>query len=165
MAIASSARRTARLSRSASLNTATVFKPSSRAAWMMRTAISPRLAMSSLSNIGPERDNGVSAGLEQQQCLPGLDRRLVVDEEPDDLAAGVGIDLGELLHHLDQADDVALLHAVAFLLVGRRLGRGTAVEDSRQRTDHLVLRHPWPPLSLCIFANRWPPSLTLPLKG
>src|SRR5690348_8853411 len=116
MASASSARRTARLSRSASLNTATVFKPSSRAAWMMRTAISPRLATRSLSNIGPERGKAVSSHLDQQQRLPRLDRRLVLDEEAHDLALGVGMDLGELLHHLDEADDVAFLHAVAFLL-------------------------------------------------
>src|SRR6185437_14650663 len=145
MAIASSARRTARLSRSASLNTATVLRPSSRAAWMMRTAISPRLAMRSLSNIGPERDKAVSAGLDQQQRLPRLDRPLVLDEEAHDLAGGVGMDLGELLHDLDEADDVALFDAVPVLLVGRRVGRGTAVEDPRQWTDHFMLRHPWPP--------------------
>src|SRR5271155_4281253 len=50
---ASSAKRTARLSLSASLNTATVRRPSSFAARMMRTAISPRLATRSLSNTRP----------------------------------------------------------------------------------------------------------------
>src|SRR6185437_9720490 len=140
---ASSARRTARLSLSASLKTATVFRPSSRAAWMMRTAISPRLATRSLSKVRPARANAASAGLDQQQRLLGLDRRLVLGEKAHDLAAGIRVDLGELLHHLDEADHIALFHVVAVLLVGRRFRRRPPIEDSGQRTKHLMLRHPW----------------------
>ena len=47
---------------------------------------------------------GSSGGLDEQHRLSRLDRRLVVDEKAHHLAARVGVNLGELLHHLDQAD-------------------------------------------------------------
>src|SRR5271155_3723116 len=107
---ASSAKRTARLSLSASLNTATVRRSSSFAARMMRTAISPRLATRSLSNT-----RASSRCLDEQDRLSRLDRRLVLDEKAHDIAASISIDLGKLLHDLDQPDDVALGDPIAIL--------------------------------------------------
>ena len=74
------------------------------------------------------------SGLDEQDGLSRLDRRLVLDEKAHDLAAGVGVDLGELLHHLDQADDIAIRDPVAVLLVRRLVRRRPPIENSRQRT-------------------------------
>ena len=54
-----------------------------------------------------------SRGVDEQDGLSWLDRRLVIDEKARDLAAGVGMDLGKLLHHFDQSDDVSLRYPIA----------------------------------------------------
>src|SRR5882762_5025707 len=66
----SSARRTCRLSRSASLNTATVAISSSRQARMTRSAISPRFATRTLRNMPLELAHPVGVA-----ARPGLVRR------------------------------------------------------------------------------------------
>ena len=94
----------------------------------MRTAISPRLATRSLSNTRGSR------GFDDQDGLSRLDRCLILDEEAHDLAAGVGMDFGELFHHLDQADDFAVSDPIAVLLVGRLFRRRPPIKNSGQRT-------------------------------
>src|SRR5215831_10680197 len=69
----SSARRTCRLSRSASLNTATVAMSSSRQARITRSAISPRLAISTfLNKAGSPGTRG--GGTRCALALAGVDR-------------------------------------------------------------------------------------------
>jgi hypothetical protein len=75
-----------------------------------------------------------SAGLNEQEGLFRLDRRLVVNEKTQDLAVGIGMNLNELLHHLDQTDDVAFSDPIAVLLVRRLFRSRPPIEDSGQRT-------------------------------
>src|ERR1700683_1342698 len=109
--------------------------PSSLQALSTRSAISPRLATSTLRNIDSlESEVGGVSGLASQQvgvartpdsvCTPrsGTDRvqRLdefdglaVVDEALQDLAGGVGLDLVHQLHGLDDTDDLAFGDVIA----------------------------------------------------
>lgn len=75
-----------------------------------------------------------SRGVDEQDGLSWLDRRLVIDEKARDLAAGVGMDLGKLLHHFDQSDDVSLRYPIAVLLVRWLFGRRPLIKNSWQRT-------------------------------
>src|SRR6185503_1573827 len=94
----SSASRTYLASRSASEWTTTVLMPSSRHARWMRSAISPRLAIRTLSN----SLSGLRAGIsrDQEQRLPEFHRLAVLGEDRLDRAAGVGLDLVHQLHRL-----------------------------------------------------------------
>src|SRR5262245_12341140 len=114
MAMASSASFTAKDSASAVLWTCTVLMPSSCAARMMRTAISPRLAMRSFFSATPSRQFG--------QRLAGHDGVLVVGQEFHDLARLGRLHLVEGLHHFDEADDVADRDSVTLVLVDRLVG-------------------------------------------
>src|SRR3546814_3967450 len=76
----SSARRTCMASASAVECTATVRIPISLQARWMRSAISPRLAISTLSNMG------LTALFDDQQNLTELDRLLVLDQDAADAA-------------------------------------------------------------------------------
>src|SRR5258708_1471205 len=110
MSTLSSASRTASESLSALLCTCTVAMPSSRAARMMRTAISPRLAMRSLRMVM----NGLDASnVDLGNRLAGHHRVLVLRQEAHDLAGQAGLDLIERLHDLDQADRVVFHDGVA----------------------------------------------------
>src|SRR5215207_9907075 len=84
--------------RSAVECTATVLMPSSRHARRMRSAISPRLAMTTFSSIG-----GL---LDHEQRLAELDRIAVLDEHGNDATALVGFDLVHHLHGLDDAKHI-----------------------------------------------------------
>src|SRR3990172_4369786 len=80
--------------RSASEYTATVRMPSSRHARITRTAISPRLATSTLRNIRVDA-SGARGGVDDEQRLSVLDGGGVVDEDPGDPAVDLGLDLVE----------------------------------------------------------------------
>src|SRR5258708_27679418 len=75
MRYASSARRTWSALRSTSLKTATVRMSISRSVRAMRTAISPRLAMRTLSNISGQRNQLRTADL----TIPGYEWDMVDD--------------------------------------------------------------------------------------
>src|SRR5690554_1655833 len=136
MQTASSARRTCISSRSALEWTATVLLPSSLQARRMRRAISPRLAMSTLSSMmnppvsGEWRGAGHSADHEHR--LVELHRLAVLDQEGLDHAVAVGLDLVHHLHRLDDAHGVALLHAGAHFHEGLGARGRAAVEGAHQ---------------------------------
>src|SRR5262245_10470095 len=111
-----------------------VWMPSSRAARMILTAISPRLAMSRRL---------INSDLDLGQGLAGHHRVLIVHQERDDLAGDVGLDLVEALHHLDEADGVTGRDLVAVRLVDRLVRRRLAVEGAGERREDLLGRHRW----------------------
>src|SRR4051812_22719765 len=93
----SSARRTCIALASAVEWTATVLMPISRHARWMRSAISPRLAISTFSNIGEDR-----ASVDDHEKLAELDRLAVADG---DLAHRAAARRSNLVHHLHRLDD------------------------------------------------------------
>src|SRR5256885_11618980 len=72
---------------------------------MMRTAISPRLAMSSLSNAAVMVR--ASRRFDDGQRLARIDGFAVLHGKAPQPSCHVGRDFAELLHHLDQADHIA----------------------------------------------------------
>src|SRR5512146_1308504 len=86
----------------------TVLIPISRQLRMMRTAISPRLAISALWIIPSP-----SVQLDVEQRLPVRHGLGVLDEDRRHRAADVGLDLVHDLHRLDDAQDLALRDARA----------------------------------------------------
>src|SRR5688572_11818604 len=110
-----------------------VWMPSSRAARLMRTAISARLARS--------RRLIKMLDLDLGQGLAGHDGILVVDQELHDLAGDIGLHLVEALHHLDEADHLAGRDLVAVRLVDRLVRRRLAVEGAGERREDLLGRH------------------------
>src|SRR5262245_42896309 len=127
MTMVSSASFAASISRSASLTACTVLMPSSRAARVMRTAISPRLAMSSLA-IGMILP-GCSA-LQLDERLARHDRLLVLDEEPGVSPGLFGGNGREGLHDLDEPDGVTHGDGVAVVLERRLIRCRPPVEDA-----------------------------------
>src|SRR6516162_5874077 len=111
----SSARRTCMASASAVEWTATVRIPISRQARWMRSAISPRFAIRTFSNMGSAKD---------QQRLAVFDRLTVVDQDLLDRSRLGRGDRVHDLHGLDDQQGLSLLHSLADLDVGRatRLG-------------------------------------------
>src|SRR5690606_21355765 len=107
----SSAMRTCMASASAVECTATVAMPISRQARITRSAISPRLAMRILSNIGL---------LDDHQRRAVFDRGTVLDQDALDGAGARGGDVVHGLHRLDDEQGVAL----GDLLADRHEGRG-----------------------------------------
>src|SRR5882757_1286342 len=135
MSIASSARRTASESLSALLQTCTVAIPSSRAARLIRTAISPRLAMRSFlmvmnAGLGSNLGSNLGSHVDLGDRLAGHHGFLILRQEAHDLARRTGLHLIERFHHLDQADGVIFRDGVAGGLVVRLVGGGLAVEDA-----------------------------------
>src|SRR5512146_1483879 len=108
----SSARSTCFKSLSTVECTATVRMPSSLQARRMRSAISPRFAMTTFSNMVSSLDN--------EQRLPEFHGVAVAGENRLDDAGLVGLDLVHHLHGLDDAQHVAFLDALAH--VGEGLG-------------------------------------------
>src|SRR6187200_2037401 len=107
MQIASSARRTCMASESAVECTATVLIPISWQARWMRSAISPRLAISSLVM------GMTGASADDDQRLIELHRLAVADQH---LLDGSGSGRSDGVHHLHRLDDqqrVAGLHRIA----------------------------------------------------
>src|SRR5271168_260851 len=139
----------------------TVSIPSDLHARSTRSAISPRLAMSTLLNISPlapargihaPRHCGAAAQEPRVPALvplgdPDVVQRLAVlddlavrGEDFHDLALPLGLDLVHDLHGLDDAEDGVFLDLVAHLDEVGRVGAGRAVEGP----DHgrLDLLHP-----------------------
>src|SRR5438552_1330864 len=102
MQTAWSAKRTCRLSRSASEYTAKATIPSSLQAQMTRSAISPRLAIRTFLK-----------GADAKQSLPVLDRLAVGDELARDHAGYFSLNLVHELHRFDDAEHRARLHGLA----------------------------------------------------
>src|SRR6185369_11729674 len=82
--------------------TATDSRPISRHARITRSAISPRFAISTFLNIARSRND-----LEQR--LTVLDRHAILDEDRDDRAGDIGLDLVHQLHRLDDTQHLAFL--------------------------------------------------------
>src|SRR5215831_14561617 len=93
--------------------------PNSLQAVITRTAISPRLAIRIFLN-----------GADGKESLPVLHRLSVEHELAFDDAGGFRLDLVHQLHALDNAKDLAGLHAVADGYKGRGSGRRTLVESA-----------------------------------
>src|SRR4051812_42387829 len=87
--------------------TATVLISSSRQARRMRRAISPRLAMTTLSSIW-----GVTRSLDREQRLAEFHRVAVLHHDRRDLAGAIAFDLVHHLHGFDDAEHLAGLHVV-----------------------------------------------------
>src|SRR5262249_2451420 len=92
-----SAKRTCRLSRSASESTATVLMPSSLQAHITRSAISPRLAIRIFLNMSGKLAPQ-SVGADREQRVPELHGLPVLLVDSHDLAGHFGLDLVHQLH-------------------------------------------------------------------
>src|ERR1700682_1084962 len=120
-----SAKRTCRLSRSASEYTATVLMPNSLQAQITRSAISPRLAMRIFLN-----------GTDAKQGLPVLDRLAVRYQLARDDAGDLRLDLVHELHRLDDAEHPPGLHRLPYPHERSGIGRGAFVERADDRRFH-----------------------------
>src|SRR3954469_12187370 len=119
-------------SASASEWMATVLMPISRHARWMRRAISPRLAMRIFSN---------TVLLDQEKRLPVLHRLSVFHQDRLDRAGGIGLDLVQQLHRLDDAERLPLGDRLAHLDERRRAWRGSAIEGAdHRRLERVALR-------------------------
>src|SRR5690606_24377462 len=105
--------------------TATVRMPSAWQARRMRSAISPRLAMTTLSSI-------VRASADHEQRLVELNRLAAFGEDLQDRARDVGLDRVEHLHRFDDAQGVAGLDGLADGDERRLVGCRRGIE----RADH-----------------------------
>src|SRR5262245_44936424 len=92
--------------------TATEARPISRQARITRSAISPRLAISTFLNIGRSLSSCRSRRGDLEQCLAVLDRGAILDEDRHDRAGDVGLDLVHQLHRLDDAQHLTLIDLV-----------------------------------------------------
>src|SRR5882724_2855458 len=101
--------------------------PSSRAARIMRTAISPRLAMRSLWIV---MEGLKASNVDLGDRLTGHHGLFIFGKEAHDPARRACLDLVERLHDLDQADGVVLRGHVAIGLVVWLVRRWFAVEDT-----------------------------------
>src|SRR5512138_3672530 len=104
--------------------TATVLIPSSRQARRMRSAISPRLAMTTFSSMELLFDD--------EERLAELDRVAVLHQDRGDASCLVRFDLVHHLHGFDDAQRVADVDLAADVDECLRTGRRRAVE----RADH-----------------------------
>src|SRR6266581_1540523 len=127
MQIDSSASRTGSEPASAWEWATTVRIPISRQVRSTRRAISPRLAMRILWNMGATR---LPARLYEKQGLAELHRLGVLDEDLDHASGHLRLDLVHELHRLDDAERLALFHRVALAHEWRRLGVGGPVEGA-----------------------------------
>src|SRR5512142_1602286 len=121
MQIASSALRTCRADSSAVEYTATECRPMSRQARTIRSASSPRLAISTFC-IGPLAQDG--------DFLARFHEIVVLDQESIEHAGLIRLDLVEVLHDLHQPDDVSLVDLVALGYVGVGIRVGLSVEGA-----------------------------------
>src|SRR5713101_5804804 len=135
----SSASRTGREAASAVEWAMTVRIPISRQARMMRSAISPRLAMRILWNISPgsaQRLGRSAQRLHQEQRLSELDRLAVLHHHLDDASRDLGLDLVHQLHRLDDAEHLPLLDHVPLGDERGSVGLRRAVEGADHRSLH-----------------------------
>src|SRR5258705_433489 len=108
-------------SASASEWTATVLMPISRQARWMRSAISPRLAIRTFSNMPPAPSAPGDLG-DDQQDFAVFDRAAVAEEDIQHRAAVGCRDRIHHLHGLDDQQGLALRNLVANLHEGRGAG-------------------------------------------
>src|SRR4051812_29828899 len=94
----------------------------------MRSAISPRLAIRTVSNIAPP-------STELEQRLARLDLLARLDQHGGDDAVAFRADLVERLHRFDHADDLPSRHALSGYDERRRARRLLQVDDAVQRRD------------------------------
>src|SRR5688572_20005558 len=125
----SSARRTCIACSSAVECTATVLMPISRQARWMRSAISPRFAMSTLSNTA-------CALFDDHEDVAVFHGLLVLDHDLAHRAGARRLDLVERLHRLDEHEGLAFLHAVADRNESGRAGLGGEIAGSHHRRFH-----------------------------
>src|SRR6188508_2385270 len=85
---------------------------------MMRSAISPRLAIRIFLNMW----------FDGEKALAVLDGLAVLHVDLDDLAVAFGVDLVHQLHRFDDAEHVPLLHGLSDLRKGLRSGFRLAKE-------------------------------------
>src|ERR1051325_12065618 len=130
MQIDSSARPTCLRLRSAVECTATVLMPRLWQARSTRSAISPRLAMTTFSSMGMV----VGRSGDHEHGLVELHRLAVLHQDGLHRAADVGFDLVEHLHGFDDAQRLARLDLLADLdeSSGARGGRGIEGADHRR---------------------------------
>src|ERR1700691_1751993 len=128
MQMASSAKRTCSAWRSASLYTATVRMPISLHAQMMRSAISPRLAIRTLRMEGPQG----------KQRLPVLHWLTVLNEALHDFARAVALNFIHQLHRFHDADHLPVVDVVANLHKRGRARRRRLIERAHNGRLHNV---------------------------
>src|ERR1700704_2337368 len=112
--------------------------PSSRAARIIRTAISPRLAMRSLWMV---MDGLTASNVDLGDRLTGHHRLLILGKEAHDPARCAGLDLVERLHDLDEANRVIFRDRVTVGFVGWLVRRWLAVEYAREGRKDLLYGH------------------------
>src|SRR4030095_8388609 len=107
---------------SASEYTATVLMPSSRQAWMTRSAISPRFAIRIFLNMAHHRReaNASLRGFYREQPLAVLHGMAVLHVHLHDLAVALRLDLVHQLHRFDDAEDLPLAHHLTCVDEGLR---------------------------------------------
>src|SRR5690349_22222123 len=109
--------------------TATVLMPRAWHARRMRSAISPRFAITTLLSM-------VASSADHEHGLVELDRLARFDQDGLHDAADVGLDRVEHLHRLDDAERVAGLDRLADLHERRRVGVRRGVEGADHRRAH-----------------------------
>src|SRR4051794_3573282 len=99
---------------------------------MIRSAISPRLAIRTFLNMfRPGTES--TALLDLEELLAELDGLAVLDQDLDDRAVDLALDLVHELHRFDDAEHGAGPDLRADLGEGLRARRGRAVERAHQR--------------------------------
>src|ERR1700710_2975741 len=136
-----SAMRAARLSVSASLQPSTVSKPSSRAARMMRTAISPRFAINTFLIVRVISD---TSRIDHDEHSVSVDGIAIGDRETAHHTRYACKYLVELLHQLHNSDNRFGRDALPFLNERRLAGCGAAIKRPRDfafdfEVGHLVV--------------------------
>src|SRR5436190_17073337 len=129
MQTVSSARRTFIACASAVECTATVLMPSSWQARWMRNAISPRLAISTFSNIVEK----IRRSLDQHQRRAIFDRRGILEKDSGDPAGARRADLVHHLHRFDDQQGLTLADRIAEADKGRRARLGGEIGDADDR--------------------------------
>src|SRR5690242_18407643 len=129
MQTASSAMPTCLRLRSTVECTATVRMPSVWQARSTRSAISPRLAMRTLSSM---------ASADHEQRLIEFDRLAVLGHDRQHRAGNIGLELVEHLHRFDDAERIAGLDLRSDRHECRRARRGGGVESTNHRRAYDV---------------------------
>src|SRR3970040_192349 len=111
--------------------TPTVLMPSSRHARKILSAISPRLAIKTLSSIA-------NLGVYDEEQLAVLDGTAVLGEDAHDSTADVGVDLIHHLHRFDDAERVSGIDDCADLDERLCSGARTGIERTDHRCSDLV---------------------------
>src|SRR5258706_6265277 len=107
--------------------------PSSRQAQMIRSAISPRLAMRIFRNMSSGRSGGPRrGGPDPEERLAELHRLAVRHQDVHHLAVDVRLDLVHQLHRLDDAHHLALADPIAGADERRGVRRTPPIEGLRE---------------------------------